>query len=252
MTQRRIYQNEFPYFITTNIRERFWFFDNKEYTLLFYKIVIKACKKKDFILYAFGILADHVHLLVKKRDIAGRDTRAVNSLLNTTRIPACFALRSKAGRSAPALKGKDGCALEKARCVEDRVEHTLEKVRCESREEYGFSSGTQCGPSLISQRGLSHISQRGLSHIPQRGLSSPRGYTISDLMQSIKGNFSRQIHIGELWQSRYNFRIIGNKRRLYNTVQYIKYNYQKHGLPENYSRYPYLYLNYKLVHDLFF
>ena len=177
MTQRRICQNEFPYFITTNIRERFWFFDNKEYTLLFYKIVIKACKKKDFILYAFGILADHVHLLVKKRDIAGRDTRAVNSLFNTTRV------------SAPALGGESN--------------------------------------------------------------------NISDLLYTIKSFFSYEMRKKygldfKFWQSRYNFRIIDNEKRLYNTIQYIKYNYQKHGLSEKYSRYPYLYIGEKQINDLFF
>lgn len=212
MTQRLIYQAIYPYFITTNIKKRIWFFDNEKYAISLFEIVIEACKKKDFILYAFVILADHVHLLVKN----------------------------------------NGRALEKARCEEEGTERTFCKVRCESREEYGFSRGTQCGPSPVPQRGLSSISTRGLSPVPQRGLSSPRGYTVSDLMQSIKGNFSRQIHIGELWQSRFNSRLIDNEKRLSNTFQYIKYNHLKHGLSDKYGRYPYQFIDKNKINALFF
>jgi len=46
-------------------------------------------------------------------------------------------------------------------------------------------------------------------------------HTISDLMQSIKGNFSRTIQQGNIWQKRFNTRIvnaneyIGNRYLLY-------------------------------------
>ena len=39
-------------------------------------------------------------------------------------------------------------------------------------------------------------------------------YNISDLIQSIKGNFSRKIHIGSIWQHRFNTRIINNRKYL--------------------------------------
>ncbi|MFA5070720.1 MAG: transposase [Patescibacteria group bacterium] len=186
-----------PYFITTNIEERFWFFDNEKYAQLLYQIIIEAGRIKGFNLYAFCILPDHLHLLVKN----------------------------------------GGRALEKARCG------------TEGETFFCFASH---GFYPYIRRESSSLPQRGLFPEKQRGLSSPRGYTISDLMQSIKGNFSRQIHVAELWQSRYNFRIIDNEKRLYNILQYIKYNYEKHGLPGKYSRYPHLYLNNELINELFF
>lgn len=79
---------------------------------------------------------------------------------------------------------------------------------------------------------------------PQHGLSSPRDVkTISHLAQSIKGNFSRKLHQGRVWQPWYNFRIVDSDHRFENTLNYIVHNYQKHGLNEKYGRKPYVYLN---------
>ena len=41
MTQRRIHQDEYPYFITANTLERAWFFDNVKYAETLYKIIIE-------------------------------------------------------------------------------------------------------------------------------------------------------------------------------------------------------------------
>jgi hypothetical protein len=83
----------------------------------------------------------------------------------------------------------------------------------------------------------------------QGGLSSPRcesgkigsGYTISHLMQSIKGTFSRKIHRRRIWQPRYHFRIVTTDKQYHNTLNYILNNFKKHELPNKYGRNPYLY-----------
>lgn len=82
----------------------------------------------------------------------------------------------------------------------------------------------------------------------QRTFSNVRAdRTISDLMQSIKGTFSRSIHQGQIWQPRYNFRIIGSDERFFNTLQYIQFNYLKHDLPAKYGRPPYVFINDKIT-----
>ena len=178
MTQRRIYQDECPYFITTNTHNREWFFADGKYALALYKIIIEACRIKHFDLLAFCILPEHLHLMAQKN--AGAD-----------------------------------------------YSRTLEKVRWDwDKQNYHFIN---INPSA------------------QRGLSSLRGFTISDLLQSIKGNFSRKIHIGNIWQSRFNSRFVNTEKRFENTLNYILYNYQKHNLPGKYSVYPYQYINNKLI-----
>lgn len=62
--------------------------------------------------------------------------------------------------------------------------------------------------------------------------------TLSRLMNIVKGRFLRDMEPGRFWQPRFNFRIIDNERRLANTLQYIQYNFQKHGLVDRFGRPP--------------
>ena len=76
-------------------------------------------------------------------------------------------------------------------------QRTLEKVRWGGHKNISAGENIVVCQNLIgpsSQRRLSD--QRRLSSL--RAPSSLRVYTISDLMQSIKGNFSREIHVGRL------------------------------------------------------
>ncbi|MFH0853020.1 MAG: transposase [bacterium] len=65
MTQRLIYQNEYPYFITAVTTYRQRVFENVEMAGRLNKIIFNACDLKKFDLLAFCILPDHLHLLVK-------------------------------------------------------------------------------------------------------------------------------------------------------------------------------------------
>jgi len=65
MTQRRIYQDEFPYFITTKTRDGIWFFE-KKYSKILSDIIFYSCKLKNYILYAYCIMPDHLHMLIKQ------------------------------------------------------------------------------------------------------------------------------------------------------------------------------------------
>ncbi|MDZ7798618.1 MAG: transposase [Patescibacteria group bacterium] len=65
MTQRRIYQNIFPYFVTFNTKNNYPFFADTKKAKLLYKIVLISSKKKFFLPYIFSILNNHIHMLVK-------------------------------------------------------------------------------------------------------------------------------------------------------------------------------------------
>ena len=179
MTQRRIYQSEFPYFITIKTKDGICFFDKTRYTKLLSGIIFYACRLKHYVLYAYCIMPDHLHLLVRQ-------------ILNTHR--------------------------------------TLEKVR------WGGDKNV-----------YSHHPQSTLSRVRPK-----REYTISNLIQSIKGNFSRKLHIGYIWQKRFNSRIVDTEERLINTIEYIENNPVNAGLPEKYSKFPYMYFNRERIDKLFY
>ncbi len=76
------------------------------------------------------------------------------------------------------------------------------------------------------------------------------GHSLSDLMHSIKRNFSRQINSGRFWKSRFNFRIIEDEGRFLNTVQYMQFNFSKHGCPEHFGYKPFMEINWEAVGEL--
>ncbi len=91
---------------------------------------------------------------------------------------------------------------------------------------------------------------------PHRRLSSRRcgpdtRDTLSDLMRSIKGTFSRTLPKGKFWQHRSNFRIIETEEYLSNVLNYIIHNYQKMALPAHYGQPPFVYVDQHAVDRLF-
>ncbi|MBU0597915.1 transposase [Patescibacteria group bacterium] len=90
MTQRRIYQNEYPYFITWRTRENYPLFEKTKFAELLSYIIFNAGRLKRFNVLAYQIMPDHVHLLtmnacVFENLIAGTETRDVRS----GKMPPC-------------------------------------------------------------------------------------------------------------------------------------------------------------------
>ena len=67
-SQKRFYDKDHVYFITTVTEQRFPYFNEGLFCELFIEN-LRMCKKmKRFELYAFTIIPDHVHLLVRPGD----------------------------------------------------------------------------------------------------------------------------------------------------------------------------------------
>jgi len=66
MTQRRIYQNEYPYFVTFRTRGSFVLFEDVEMARLLAGVVFNAGRLKRFDILAYQIMPDHMHMLVNK------------------------------------------------------------------------------------------------------------------------------------------------------------------------------------------
>lgn len=66
MTQRRIYQDECPYFITVRTRDSSPLFEQTKYARLLSSIIFFAGKIEDYDIFSYQIMSDHLHLLVDK------------------------------------------------------------------------------------------------------------------------------------------------------------------------------------------
>ena len=66
-SQKRFYGSDKIYFITTNTQQRFSYFSEDLFCRLFIEN-LKICKRlKEFLLYGFIIIPDHVHLLLEPK-----------------------------------------------------------------------------------------------------------------------------------------------------------------------------------------
>ncbi len=78
--------------------------------------------------------------------------------------------------------------------------------------------------------------------------------TVSRLMKHIKGRFWRVISGGSgnrIWQPRFNFRIVDNEEYFSNVIQYIIHNYQKAKIEDHYGKAPFVFVDWKQIHDMF-
>ena len=121
----------------------------------------------------------------------------------------------------------------------NNTDRTLEKVR---------SVGIKQSLITVPERTLSSVRSNSKNDVRSDKMKQ---YSISDLMQSIKGNFSRKIHIGNIWQKRFYTRIVNNRRYLHSVIEYIKHNPTKAELPLKYYRQPYRYFNWTKINFLF-
>ncbi|MBI3597574.1 MAG: transposase [Nitrospirae bacterium] len=70
MTQRRIYQTEFPYFVTTAVRSRLPFFEDDHHATLLQAVILDRTAALHCDLFGYATLLDHVHLLIKPSEEA--------------------------------------------------------------------------------------------------------------------------------------------------------------------------------------
>ena len=115
-------------------------------------------------------------------------------------------------------------------------QRTLENMRC--REKFNASEWT----FLFTHRRLSS----------RRSLQKPPCYTLSELMQSIKGTYSRSLPKGKFWHRRSFIRIIGSTEYLNNVLNYVRYNYRKMRLSEHYGQPPFVFYDHTPIDRLFY
>jgi len=197
------------YFITTVTYERRRSFVRVEQAKTMGGIIVNACRMKGFVLLAYSIMPDHVHVLVQKNSSSGSLEKApFRAMENNYHL--------KQGLSSP------------------RVSSALEKAPLRKRIDF--------------------VKEHDINNHLKGGLSSPgrRIFTLSDLMQSIKGNFSYRMDGGTFWQEHYDARIVSTVDHLSNTMEYIINNHRKHDLPDAFGRHPFVYHDLRKIRALMY
>lgn len=67
MTQRRIYQKEYPYFVTWRVQDGYQLFEEVKIAELLAQVIMKTCTIKRYNILALQIMPDHIHLLIHDR-----------------------------------------------------------------------------------------------------------------------------------------------------------------------------------------
>ncbi len=99
MTQRRIYQDKYPYFVTFKAKENVSIFEKTEYANLLSCIIFKSGNLKQYNILSFQIMPDHVHLLVNsiKNMSATTESCARSNIISNPAPVSAPALEKSAG-----------------------------------------------------------------------------------------------------------------------------------------------------------
>jgi len=65
---QRVIDGDFIYFVTFNVHQQRWFFVDNKRAEVFGQVIQTCCQMKGFVLFAYCILPNHVHVLLKKQD----------------------------------------------------------------------------------------------------------------------------------------------------------------------------------------
>jgi REP element-mobilizing transposase RayT len=220
MTQRRIFQCSFPYFITFNVFDGGSMFEDIKKAEILHKIILKAGELKNHFVYQFCIMPDHVHILCKTEPL----------------IPQSGFCRADFEEWVfqPAMKSPRG-GSNNLKCGSDIPS-------CSSGDQQSDQSVTNVIAGFQTHSAIcKNNCDCGQIHKSN----------ISDFIKSIRGTFSRMIYEGQIWHPRFYDQIIENEERLSATIDYITDNPIKAGLSRRWQKYPYQFKNDELINDLF-
>ncbi|MDD5040113.1 MAG: transposase [Patescibacteria group bacterium] len=143
MTQRRIYQDEYSYFVTFRTREGFRLFEETRYAELLASIIVKTGEMKGYDVLAWQIMPDHVHILVgaagRWNGIAAAEIKKSTApVINSTAPTAgCGMNKNKINisRAQPAVVARSG----KLFTVSDLVHGIKSYFYDQLRNSYGIN-----------------------------------------------------------------------------------------------------------------
>lgn len=254
-------------FITTNVKHRRWYFVTSERAATLGQAIQTCCRLKNFELLAYCILPNHVHLLVKRRtlgsirsmdkeDVFLFPSRRSNRMLESMRpenegeLPLHPDRRlSQQGERTDQREMGSSRSEDKGNAFLHpyrRLRRTLENVHPEDQGRLSPHFDRRLFPPLSKDRSggtppTAVASRRSTNHSP----------SLSQLLQSIKGTFSRSLPKGSFWQRRSYVLHVESENYLDTLIDYVRFNYTKMNLPERYGQAPFVLINDKNLRNLF-
>jgi REP element-mobilizing transposase RayT len=218
-SQKRYYIQGAIYFVTFNTKDWFPFFREPLFCDLLVE-ELRLCKKlKQFKLYGFVVMPDHVHALIQPADeetissimhwIKRNSSRNVNRILQNE-----------------VLNVKDRFRLHAAPCLSEGAD-----------DHPRLQSGTT--PRAITNERLSIVNE----FIP----------LFEQKFESIKNQFHREhpnpsLHFPKFqWQKSYHDHVIRDERDFHNHLEYIWFNPVKDGLTPDLQHYPFVSFSHKFT-----
>ena len=146
MKQRRIYQSEYPYFVTFRTKDNYPLFDELKYTALMSKVIFNSCNIKYFDVLSYQIMPDHVHLLTQNHKIdrtmlnnsapAERCARGQSNGFNHI-ITERVSVPAMGPKTVPAMGPKTVPAMSRAICNISQLIYTIKSFFYhELRDQY--------------------------------------------------------------------------------------------------------------------
>ena len=196
-------------------------FEDVRFAKLLQEEMFTSARLKGFDILAYQIIPNHVHLLTGTRTLEEDGKNIVGGDAPTSEVDPV------------------------------PVERTLESMR--SGEFKRIDNNNFPEPTPIHERAsLERASpERTFSKVRSSPARTPKPFTISDLIQSIKGNFSYKHKLGAIWQRRFYTKIVNTPEYLETVVEYIRYNPTKDGLPKRFTQPPYQYFDWGKIRKLF-
>src|SRR3989339_508556 len=200
MPQKRLYVDGAIYFATTRTFNHQKLFSQEVYGFVFLEVLDFCRRKLKFELFAFAVMPDHVHLLIRPTD-----EYSISDIIH--RIKGIFAYRYVKQQNHKGSVARSG----ESKSLIDKLEG----------EPSWFADISQ-PPSAGKHSWFADISQP-----PPAG--DPSWFA----------DKRKRIRINPVWQKSFYERIIRSDRQLFNTLEYIDHNAVKHQLTDDPLKYPF-------------
>jgi REP element-mobilizing transposase RayT len=220
MPQKRLYVEGAIYFVTTRTFNHQKLFSQEEYCRLFLEVLDFCRRKSKFELFAFAVMPDHVHLLIRPAD-----EYSISDIVH--RVKGIFAymyVKQQNHKGSVAESGRnkspfDQCAGEPSWFADIRPTPPA--------GEPSWFADIRPTPPAGEPSWFADI----------RPTPSALFADIRPTPSAWFADKRRRIRINPVWQKSFYERIIRSDKQLFNTLEYIDHNAVKHQITDHPFKY---------------
>src|SRR3989339_123708 len=228
MPQKRLYVDGAIYFATTRTFNHQKLFSQEVYGFVFLEVLDFCRRKLKFELFAFAVMPDHVHLLIRPTD-----EYSISDIIH--RIKGIFAYRyvkQQNHKGSVARSGESKSLIDK---LEGEPSWFADISQPPSAGKHSWFADISQPPSVGNHSWFADIRPAPPAGEPSWFAdirpAPPAGEP------SWFADKRKRIRIHPVWQKSFYERIIRSDRQLFNTLEYIDHNAVKHQLTDDPLKY---------------